>query len=158
MGNPGGGNREAVEAIFRNSAFVSGLGIRLVDMGSGWCESELEVVEKHLQQDGFVHAGVQATIADHTAGGAAGTLSRPGEMVLTVEFKINLLRPAVGERLRCRATVLKPGKTIVVAESEVFASRDGAEKMTAKATVTLALVPAGGANAGSGGTGRPRGA
>lgn len=137
--------REAVEAIFRDSAFVSGLGIRLTDLGSGWCESELAVEGRHLQQDGFVHAGVQATIADHTAGGAAGTLARPGHMVLSVEFKINLLRPAVGERLRCRAQVLKPGKTIVVAESEVFASRDGVEKMTAKATVTLALVPSGGA-------------
>jgi len=135
--------REGVEAIFRNSAFVTGLGIRLVDMGPGWCESELAVTQRHLQQDGFVHAGVQATIADHTAGGSAGTLARPGEMVLTVEFKINLLRPAVGERIRCRAKVLKPGRTIVVAESEVFACRDGAEKMTAKATVTLALVTSG---------------
>jgi len=134
--------REAVGAIFRDSAFVSGLGIRLVDMGAGWCESELAVAERHLQQNGFVHAGVQATIADHTAGGAAGTLAGPGERVLTVEFQINLLRPAVGERLRCRAKLLKPGKTILVAESEVFAMRDGEEKMTAKATVTLALVPA----------------
>lgn len=132
--------REGVKAIFRNSAFVTGLGIRLADMGHGWCESELAVTQQHLQQDGFVHAGVQATIADHTAGGAAGTLAGPGEMVLTVEFKINLLRPAVGERIRCRAKVLKPGRTIVVAESEVFACRDGTEKMTAKATVTLALV------------------
>jgi len=147
--------REAVEAIFRNSAFVSGLGIELNDLGPGWCESELAVDERHLQQDGFVHAGVQATIADHTAGGAAGTLAKAGEMVLTIEFKINLLRPAVGERLRCRSRVLKPGRTIVVAESEVFASRDGAEKLTAKATVTLALVSSGDDRAGSGGTGRP---
>jgi len=135
--------REGVEAIFRNSAFVTGIGIRLADQGAGWCESELAVTQQHLQQDGFVHAGVQATMADHTAGGAAGTLARPGEMVLTVEFKINLLRPAIGDRLRCRAKVLKPGRTIVVAESEVFACRDGAEKMTAKATVTLALVASG---------------
>ncbi|GAB4369553.1 MAG: PaaI family thioesterase [Deltaproteobacteria bacterium] len=136
--------REAVAAIFGRAAFVTGLGIRLADLGPGWCESELAVEERHLQQDGFVHAGVQATIADHTAGGAGGTLARPGEMVLTIEFKINLLRPAVGERLRCRAKVLKPGRTIVVAESEVFAVRGGAEKMSAKATVTLALVPSGG--------------
>lgn len=150
--------REAVEAIFRNSAFVSDLGIELKGLGPGWCESALVVEKRHLQQDGFVHAGVQATIADHTAGGAAGTLSRPGEMVLTVEFKINLLRPAVGERLNCRAKVLKPGKTIVVAESEVFAARNGAEIMTAKATVTLALVLSGGESAGSGRPGMPCGA
>jgi uncharacterized protein (TIGR00369 family) len=89
-----------------------------------------------------VHAGVQATVADHTAGGAAGTVARPGDLVLSVEFKINLLRPAVGDRLRCRATVLRQGKTITVAESEVFAASDGQEKLVAKATVTLAHVPA----------------
>jgi len=60
--------------------------------------------------------------------GAAGTLVRSNEMVLTAEFKINLLRPALGDRLRCRATVLKPGRTLIVAESEVYAVRDGKEK------------------------------
>ena len=63
-----------------------------------------------------------------------------GNQVLTVEFKINLLRPAQGDRLRCRAKVLRAGRTIIVSESEVFAVKDGSEKMTAKATVTLAVV------------------
>lgn len=79
-------------------------------------------------------------MADHTAGCAAATLVRPNEMVLSAEFKINLLRPALGNRLRCRATVLKPGKTLIVAESEVYAVREGVEKLTAKATVTLVPV------------------
>jgi len=65
---------------------------------------------------------------------------KEGETVLSIEFKINLLRPAMGDRLRCRATVLRAGKTIIVAESEVFAGNDGAEKLSAKATVTLAVV------------------
>ncbi|MGB3399595.1 MAG: PaaI family thioesterase, partial [Candidatus Deferrimicrobiaceae bacterium] len=108
----------------------------------GWCESALEVLPKHLQQDGYVHAGVQATMADHTAGGAACTLAAEEELVLTVEFKINFLRPARGERLRCRAAVLRQGRTLNVAESEVYAQRDGSEKLVAKAMVTLALVPA----------------
>lgn len=137
--------REAVAAIFRKAPFVAGLGVALRDLGPGWCESELPVRAEHLQQDGFVHAGVQATLADHTAGGAAGTLAGEGQMVLTVEFKINLLRPAVGETLRCRAQVLRPGRTIIVAESEVFARRGGDEKLAAKAMVTLALVATGGA-------------
>jgi uncharacterized protein (TIGR00369 family) len=85
---------------------------------------------------------VQATIADHTAGGAAGTLAAEGDLVLSVEFKINFLRPALGERLRCRSTVLRHGKTLTVAESEVYAQRDRNEKLVAKAMVTLALVPA----------------
>ena len=68
---------------------------------------------------------------------------RSNEMVLTAEFKINLLRPALGDRLRCRATVLKAGRTLIVAESEVYAVRDGKEKLVAKATVTLAPVEKG---------------
>jgi len=57
-----------------------------------------------------------------------------------VEFKINLLRPAKGESLRCRAKVLKPGKTISVAESEVYAVADGKETLVSKATITLAVL------------------
>ena len=132
--------REHVRAIFDRAPFIGDFGLALSDLGPGWCESVLAVAPKHLQQDGYVHAGVQATVADHTAGGAAGTLARPGDLVLSVEFKINLLRPALGDRLRCRATVLRQGKTISVAESEVFAMKDGDEKLVAKATVTLAHV------------------
>ena len=95
---------------------------------------------EHLQQDGFFHAGVQATLADHTAGAAAATLMAPGEIVLTAEFKINLLRPAQGERLRGRADVLRAGKTLTIVESSVFAQNDHQEKLVAKAMVTLALV------------------
>lgn len=132
--------REAARAIFHTAPFITDLGLVLSDFGPGWCESVLPVAPRHLQQDGYVHAGVQATMADHTAGCAGGTLVRANETVLTAEFKINLLRPALGERLRCRATVLKPGKTLIVAESEVYAIRDGVEKLAAKATVTLAPV------------------
>ncbi len=131
-----------VREIFQQASFISDLGIRLADLGPGWCESVLSVSPKHRQQDGYVHAGVQATIADHTAGGAACTLAAEGDLVLTVEFKINFLRPARGERLRCRATVLKQGRSLHVAESEVYAERDGNEALVAKAMVTLAFVAA----------------
>ncbi|NNG47532.1 MAG: PaaI family thioesterase [Deltaproteobacteria bacterium] len=133
---------EKARAIFSQAAFVGDLGIRLKDLGPGWCESVLDIAPKHKQQDGYVHAGVQATIADHTAGGAAGTLAAEGDLVLSVEFKINFLRPALGERLRCRASVLRQGKTLIVAESEVFAERNEDKKLVSKATVTLALVHA----------------
>jgi len=132
--------REQVRWIFEAAPFVGDLGLELSDLGPGWCESVLPVAAKHLQQDGYIHAGVQATAADHTAGGAAGTLVQQDQTVLTVEFKINLLRPAQGDRLRCRATVLRAGKTLIVAESEVFTGKDGDEKLAAKATATLAVV------------------
>ena len=129
-----------VRAIFARAGFMTYLGVTLDNLEAGVCDASLEVEPRHLQQDGFIHAGVLAALADHSAGGAAGSLIQTSETVLSVEFKINLLRPAIGERVRCHATVLKPGRTITVAESEVFAGRPGAEKLVAKATVTLAVV------------------
>ena len=89
-----------------------------------------------------VHAGVQATLADHSAGAAAGTLMPADHVVLSVEFKIQLLRPAVGERLLCRAHVIRPGRQIVATESNVFACRGEDEKLVSKLTATMMYVPA----------------
>lgn len=131
---------QVVQGIFQKAPFIHHLGIELVDVGPGWCETALTARPEHFQQDGFFHAGVQATLADHTAGAAAGTLMALGEIVLTAEFKINLLRPAQGERLRGRAEVLRAGKTLTVVESAVYAQSQNQEKLVAKAMVTLALV------------------
>jgi uncharacterized protein (TIGR00369 family) len=146
--NPG--YREHARNIIGKARFARDIGLELDDLGPGWCETHIDILPKHLQQDGYIHAGVQATLADHTAGSAAGTLVPAGYLVLSAEFKINFLRPAVGERLRCRATVLKSGRTLSVAESEVFAVRDGAEKLVSKAMVTL--VPTAPGAAGTTGT------
>lgn len=126
--------------IFQQAAFIADLGIQLHEVGQGWCETELQIAARHMQQDNFVHAGVQATMADHTAGGAATTLIGGNQFVLTVEFKINLLRPAHGEVLRCRAQVLKPGRTLSVVESEVYAVTGEEQKLVSKAIVTLAVM------------------
>lgn len=133
-------SRQELERIFNAAPFVRSLGIRLVSVGPGECETELTIEPRHLQQDGFVHAGVQATMADHTAGGAAATLVGPDEVVLTAEFKINLLRAAGGERLRCRSKVLKPGSRLTVVESEVHCEAKGASKLVSKATASIAVV------------------
>lgn len=109
--------------------------------GAGLCESELLLEDRHRQQNGFAHAGVVATMADHTAGAAAVTELPSGIGVLTVEFKVNLLRPGGGNRLRCVSKALKVGKTLAVCESEVFARDGEVEKLIAKAMVTLAVVP-----------------
>lgn len=132
--------QEAVREVFERAAFVNDVGIRLTGCGPGWCESELAIASRHYQHHDFVHAGVQATIADHTAGAAATTLIRATEVVLSAEFKINLLNTARGERLRCRAQVLKAGRMLIVAESEVFAGTGAKERLVSKATVTLAVV------------------
>ncbi len=83
-----------------------------------------------------------ATMADHTAGYAAFTLVSEKYRVLTIEFKINFLKPASGEILVCKARILKEGKLVMVAESEVFDSRQRQKRLVAKAVATLMVVPA----------------
>lgn len=128
-----------VQSIFDKANFIRELGVTITGVGEGWCESALKVADPHRQQHGYVHAGVLATMADHTAGGACRSVS--GECdVITVEFKINFFRPATGERLRCRAQVLRAGKSIVVAEAEVFSMEKAGEKLVAKLTETCAVI------------------
>ncbi|MBD9482654.1 PaaI family thioesterase [Pseudomonas sp. PDM14] len=133
--------RELVEAGFAAANFIGDLGIHPTACGPGWVEAELTIQSRHLQQNAFIHAGVQATLADHTAGAAAATLVADGQTVLTLEFKLNLLRPARCERLLCRAEVLKAGRQVTVVEAEVFSLEGGERRLFSKATVTLAVVP-----------------
>lgn len=122
--------------------FPAHCGFHVERVEPGVFHTGLAVRPEHRQQDGFVHAGVLATLADHTAGYAAYTLISEDRRILTIEFKINFLKPAMGDAVRCHARVLSPGRTVLVAESEVFASGSGAERLAAKATVTLMAVPA----------------
>jgi uncharacterized protein (TIGR00369 family) len=126
------------EQLFTRAAFVQDLGLRLTAVHLGDCTAELTLGSRHMQQDGFAHAGVIATLADHTAGAAAVTLVRADQTILSVDYAIHLLRPAVGTALLCRAQVLRQGRTLIVVESEVSC----ADRLVAKATVTLAVVDA----------------
>ena len=132
--------RQAVERGFSDAPFVAHLGIELADIGPGWCEAGLRIEPRHLQQTGVVHAGVIATLADHCAGAAASTQRAAGEFVVTAEYKINLLRGARGERLHCRAEVLKPGQSLVVVEAEVFTMDGERRELVAKLNATMAVV------------------
>jgi uncharacterized protein (TIGR00369 family) len=134
-------NKRLVEDIFRRATFIGSLGIELTGLGFGWCETKLEVTSAHLQQHGFVHAGVLMTIADHTCGGAALSTMPDGKDVITVENKVSFLRPAPGLELTCRAEVLRTGKSLVFVEGEVFAVRHGRHVLAAKASSTLAVIP-----------------
>ncbi len=123
-----------VRSIFE-AAFIRHLGIEIVSIEPGSVSSSLAPRPEHLQQDGYVHAGVVATLADHTAGGAAATLMAAEQFVLTSEFKIHLLRPARGP-LECTAKVLKAGRLFSIVEAEVF----GENNLVAKLIATMAAV------------------
>jgi uncharacterized protein (TIGR00369 family) len=133
-------NRAEAERIFLSAPFVVDIGLRLDSVEAGRCCTSLTLAERHLQQDGFVHAGVQATVADHTAGAAASSLVGPDQYVLTADFKISLLRAAQGPLLTCIAKVLKAGASLTVVESEVYCGPAGDLRLVSKATVTLAVV------------------
>jgi len=128
-----------VRRIFDSAKFVRDLGMQLAMVEEGACEITLVPNARHQQQHGLIHAGVMATMADHAAGCAARSVVGPNEDVLTVEFKINFLRPAVADALRCRARVLRGGKTLVIVESEIFARQNSEERLVSKAMVTLAV-------------------
>jgi uncharacterized protein (TIGR00369 family) len=106
----------------------------------GKFKSIVEINEDHRQQDGFIHAGVMATLADHTAGYSAFTTVPKDYQILTIEFKINFLRPAFGNRLVCNSRVIREGRQVIVAESEVLDVRETGEVSVAKAMVTLMAV------------------
>ena len=132
---------------FLRSDFVQGFpaycGFTVDHISAGRFETALTVRSEHLQQDGFIHAGVIATMADHTAGYAAYTLIPETGRILSIEFKINFFKPAVGSRLVCRSKVVSPGNTILVAESNLYTRPETEEKHVARATVTLMAVDAG---------------
>ena len=125
--------------IFEAAPFLASLGVELDAVEKGRCRTSLRVRPDHLQQTGVVHAGVIATLADHTAGGAAGSVLAAGCYPLTVEFKINLLRATRGPRLVCEGRVLRAGRALVVAESEVFSREGEEETLVAKAILTLVV-------------------
>lgn len=134
-------NAEKIREIFHKANFVNDLGIVLGAIGSGKCETSLKILPKHLQQTQVVHAGVIATLADHTAGGAASSLLQENEYILTVDFKISLLRASTGESLHCISTVIKQGKKLSFTEAEVYdILSDGSRKLVAKASVILAVL------------------
>jgi uncharacterized protein (TIGR00369 family) len=95
-----------------------------------------------LQHLGMFHGGVSAFLVDHGATVAAATIVRPGQAVLTAEYKLNLLAPATGQRLICRARVIRPGNNLTVVAADVFSIADGQEKQTAAALATIAVIDA----------------
>ena len=136
-------NKEWSEFLKRD--FVQGFpaycGYQVDIVEYGKFHTSLKIRPDHKQQDGFVHAGVIATMADHTAGYAAFTTVTEDFRILTIEFKINYFRPAMEEIIVCRSKVINKGKRIIVSESEVFSVSGGDERLVSKAMVTLMAVP-----------------
>jgi uncharacterized protein (TIGR00369 family) len=131
------GYEARVRASFAKQGLMSTLGATLCSVAPGLVEIAIRPSPAISQQHGFVHAGAVSAIADTAAGYAALTLMPPDRGVLTTEFKINLLAPALGDRILARGRVVKSGRTLTLAQTEVFAENGGQEKLIALLTATL---------------------
>lgn len=118
--------------------FMIHVGAEVTGLARGGCELSVVRRPELLQQNGFFHGGVTAFLIDNATTIAAATVK--GQPALTAEYKLNLLSPASGERLICRARVVKPGRQVSVVAADVFCLIDGAEKHTATALASIAMI------------------
>ena len=125
-----------IEESFRRQGLMRYLGARLIAVEAGRVVIDVPFSNHLTQQNGFFHAGVSAAIADTAGGYAALSLMNERDDVLAVEFKVNLLRPAVGDRLVAEATVLKAGRTLTVCQTTVRAVKGDEVSIVAVMTQT----------------------
>ena len=116
------------------------LGAQITHLEVGAVDISFDWAQGLTQQHGFIHAGVLSAALDSACGYAGFSLMPQDAGVLTIEFKSNLLAPAKGQRFRCEGRVLKPGRTIVVAEGRAYATDNGQEKLCATMQCTLMAV------------------
>lgn len=127
------------ESFIKQSAMQT-IGASIGEIKPGEVTIELLYSDHITQQDGFLHAGIVTTIVDSACGYAAFTLMPANSRVLSVEFKVNLMSPAVGERFVAIGKVIKPGRTITVCSGEVLAYQGETSKLVALMQATMIRV------------------
>jgi uncharacterized protein (TIGR00369 family) len=129
-----------VRESFAKQTIMATIGATVASVKKGEVEIVLPFSDKILQQHGFIHAGPIATIADSACGYAALSVMPNDAAVLTTEFKIHLLSPAKGERIRAVGRVVRAGRKLVITMGEVFAEEGGASKQVALITASMMVV------------------
>lgn len=129
-----------VRESFAAQTAMTTVGATMTRLSYGQAEIELPAAAHIRQQQEFVHGGVVAMILDSACGYAAFTTMPADSEVVSVEFKINFLKPALGAKLIARGRVLRPGKTLTVCQGEVYAVTDAGETAVAAMQATMATV------------------
>jgi uncharacterized protein (TIGR00369 family) len=129
---------------FARLGFIRGLGAELVSVRPGQVEIRAVHDDRLTQQDGFLHAGAVAALVDTACGYAAYSLMPAGTRVLTVEFKVNFLSAARGDRFLARGSVIKPGRTLTVCDGKLYAFQGGEERLVAVMQATMICIEDGG--------------
>lgn len=134
------GFEAAVRRSFAAQRVMAAFGATLAAVAPGRVEITLPFRDDLTQQHGFLHAGVTTTLLDSACGYAALSLMPEGAEVLSIEFKVNLLSPALGERFSARAEVRRAGRSVTVCQGELFAQRAAGEKLVALMQATMMTV------------------
>ena len=129
-----------VRESFGKQTAMQSLGAVISRVKPGEVEIEMPYRADFTQQHGFVHGGIVTAIVDSACGYAALSLSAPETAVLTVEYKVNFLAPAKGDRLLARGEVVRPGSTVTVCKGDVVACDGGDEKLVASMLTTMMLM------------------
>lgn len=129
-----------VRANFSRQRVMATLGAQLGAVTPGAVEILLPFRDDLTQQHGYLHAGIVTAIVDSACGYAALSLLAVGVEVLTVEYKVNFVAPAIGERIIARGRVVKPGRTITVCAGDVYTEQDGQERIVATMLATMMAV------------------
>jgi len=132
---------DLVAGIIARQTVMALIGARLVSVAPGAVDIVLPFRADLCQQDGFLHAGIVTTIVDTACGSAAATLMAPGMGVLTVEYKVNFMSPAVGREFIARGRVVRAGRVATVCTGEVTAVTEGGEKGVCLMQATMMAVP-----------------
>ena len=128
---------QRVHQSFAQQRFMGTLGASLCTVKSGAVEIEVPFRVDLTQQNGFLHAGAITSVLDSACGYAALSVAPENADVLSVEFKVNLLSPAVGEKFVARAHVKRAGRNITVCAADAFAVKAGEEKLVATMLATI---------------------
>jgi uncharacterized protein (TIGR00369 family) len=128
---------ERVRGSFKAQSVMRVLGAEMTRIEPGAVDIELPFRQDLTQQNGFLHAGIITTIADSACGYAAFSLMPKEADVLSVEFKVNLLSPAVGEKFLAEGRVLRAGKTLIIVQGNVFGISNGQQKHVATMLATV---------------------
>ncbi len=131
-----------VRQSFNAQSMMHTLGITIAELSPGRIVLEFDHDERFTQQHGFVHGGTIATVMDSACGYAAFSLMSADAAVLTVEYKINMLRPAKADRYRVIGTVVKAGRTLTVSQATATSTDNDDEFATMTGTL-MSLVDAG---------------
>lgn len=129
-----------IRASFDKQGIMGTIGARLATVLPGEVVIEFPYNPGLSQHNGFIHAGVLTTVVDSVCGYAAYTLMPAGADVLSIEYKVNFLAPAVGDKFRCVGRVVRAGRTVTVCSGDVIAVGAGSEKVVATMLATMITI------------------